>query len=798
MRTTTKLAIGNLKSGKARSVLTGVAILLTTALITVILFGSAALFKHQKESAADTYGEHYGMFRSLTVEQAEKIRLHSQFYNIGSETYAAAGICKGYALNLFEMDEVMRFLAHFNLESGNYPKKENEILAQKEFFEINGCKDPKIGDTATLSLRINGEGEIQKKDFVISGFLPSSKANDLAKRYSAYVSEAFLDANLPDMSKRLTYLGFQVLNEENLNASEMERKINALAEELGLAEGQVSVNDGYLGWTLEPDTETVFASACILLVVMLVSMLVIYNIFHVSLIQKIREYGRLGAIGASRRQRKKILLAEGLLLSLAAVPAGILSGALIVKIWLNGFLDIKVSVFSFPLAFAAAGLALLTVLFSMRKPMRTASKISPVEAIRYEAGGKELSRKGKETVTVFGLTMSNLALQKKRTVTTILTMGLSCILFVVIANIAGNMDADRQTKEDLEYGRFRFELDAAMQDKEYPENNMNQVQKTAPFGSGFIESVKAVPGVTEVRTRKVMAFREKNNKSGENGYLSISVVDEEEFAWLVKNAERGVVDYQNTARQDGVIYMWDHFLDEEYSIGMQMQGEILDGDRSVPFSAPVLGSCGHSNDAEITMTEETFEKLGIREDMTSVVFVDCEKDAEEAVRKELESLADNMEHVSLSCYEDKLQLAKMSISFTKGACYTFLIILGVIGFMNMANTLMTNILTRKREFGIMQAIGMSSRQLNQMLQLEGWIFTAGTLAIALLLGNIIGYQAFRLCRQEGVIGLFEYRLPFLELGLMTAGIAGLQIALAWALSKNIKRESLVERIRCDE
>lgn len=797
MKTTTKLAFGNLKSGKTRSVLTGVAILLTTALITVILLGSAALARNQKENAAESYGEHYGMFSRLSPEQAEKIKLHSQFYNIGSETYAAACICKGYTQNLFDMDLVMRLLAHFNIESGSYPDKENEILAQKEFFEVNGCQDPKIGDTVTLSIRINGAGEIIKKDFRISGFLPSSRANDLAKRYSAYVSDAFLEANLPDVSKRLTYLGFQVANEENLNASAMKRKILSLAEELGIKENQVSINDNYLGWTLEPDKETVFASACILLVVMLVSMLVIYNIFHVSLIQKIREYGRLGALGASKRQRRAVVRAEGLLLSLMAVPAGIAIGALIVKIWLKGFLGITVSVFSVPLALAAAVLALFTVLLSMRKPMQTASKISPVEAMRYEAGGKELSRKGKENITLFGLTLSNLALQKKRTITTILTMGLSCILFVVIANIAGNMNADRQTREDLEYGRFRFELDAAMQDKEYPENNMNQVQKTAPFGKDFIESVKAIPGVTEVRTRKAMAFREKNNKSGENGYITVSVVNEEEFAWLVRNAERGVVDYQNTAKQDGVIYMWDHFLDDEYGIGMQIEGEILDGDRSVPFSAPILGSCGHSNDAELTITEATFEKLGIQEDMTSVVFIDCEKDAEDSVRKELETIAGNREHISLSCYEDLLRLTDMGISFTKGACYTFLAILGVIGFMNMANTLITNILTRKREFGIMQAVGMSSRQLNRMLQLEGWIFTAGTLALSLTLGNVLGYRAFLLCRQEGVVGLFEYRPPFLELGLMVAAVAVLQVMLAWALSKNVKKESLVERIRCE-
>ena len=84
----------------------------------------------------------------------------------------------------------------------------------------------------------------------------------------------------------------------------------------------------------------------------------------------------------------------------------------------------------------------------------------------------------------------------------------------------------------------------------------------------------------------------------------------------------------------------------------------------------------------------------------------------------------------------------------------------------MANTMITNIITRKREFGIMQAIGMSNRQLNQMLQFEGLIF--------------------------------QYHLPILELSFLVFGILLLQMILAYVLSRNIKKESLIERIRCEE
>lgn len=118
----------------------------------------------------------------------------------------------------------------------------------------------------------------------------------------------------------------------------------------------------------------------------------------------------------------------------------------------------------------------------------------------------------------------------------------------------------------------------------------------------------------------------------------------------------------------------------------------------------------------------------------------------------------------------------------------------MIGFMNMANTMIINILTRKREFGMMQAIGMTNRQLNQMLQLEGLVFTAGTLLISLAFGNILGYFAFTFCKEQGIVGLFQYHVPLPELSALILGIVGLQIILAFALSRNVKKESLIERI----
>lgn len=114
--------------------------------------------------------------------------------------------------------------------------------------------------------------------------------------------------------------------------------------------------------------------------------------------------------------------------------------------------------------------------------------------------------------------------------------------------------------------------------------------------------------------------------------------------------------------------------------------------------------------------------------------------------------------------------------------------------MNMANTIITGVVTRKRELGVLQAVGMTNRQLNLMLQLEGILFTAGTVAVSLAVGSPMGYALFRYAKETHVYGINEYHFPGLEIGIMILVILLLQCLLSFLLSRNLRKESLVERI----
>ena len=130
--------------------------------------------------------------------------------------------------------------------------------------------------------------------------------------------------------------------------------------------------------------------------------------------------------------------------------------------------------------------------------------------------------------------------------------------------------------------------------------------------------------------------------------------------------------------------------------------------------------------------------------------------------------------------------------------YLILIIIAVIGFMNLINTMITSIVTRKRELGILQAIGLSDRQLTKMLAGEGMVFTAGTLISSVTIGNIFGYLAFLWAKEEHFMSLSRYHYPLAEtIALAFALILG-QLLLTNFIGKRVRRQSLIDRIRSGE
>lgn len=812
MNTVTKTAVSYLKYNKARSVLICISIFLTTVLLTIIGTAAVGIIKGQNNNAGLQYGNFHGTYANVTPEQLAVMNQHREFIKTGLTQTIATAELDGADASLAFMDNNVCTMTNFQLIEGKMPESENEIAAQREFFE-KLMVHPEIGDMVTVPYRIGGQGEILTRDFVISGFSQSNEQNDLFKTYKAFVSEAFYDVCIPK-SQQTYIVCFKILGEESLNYTEMENKIYALAEELGIHKDYADPNNGYLIWSTDPGTEVIITCALIALMVVIFSVLIIYNIFYVGIIQKVQEFGKLRAIGATKRQLKGIVFREGMILALISIPFGVLVGYGLSVLGLDYFLyksvsslnqlELKyISPFNPIVILLVMGVSFLTVYLSMCKPMRLAANASPVEAMKYQGENynpKKL-RTGYDEVTLYRLGKSNISRHKKRTLTTIFTMGLSCVLFVVVANILSSMDAEFEARERyVEKGQFCLSLNASLNDHTYPENNLNHIQMENPLNDSLLEQIRAIDGVLDVQTKNVFLAQMDTEGFAEfgEGFMTIGVLGREDFQSRMKDLKRGTMDYDKLTRENGVIYTSEHFMDEHLlSLGDTVSFDLFDGDKKIPFQATVQGATSDS-DNSFLMTEDTFKAFETEQILTCFVYVYCKPEMEPEVNKALESLVGDNDAVDYKALSAMVKNTEKELQIFKYPTYALLIVLGIIGFMNLANTLITSIITRKRELGILQAIGLTNKQLSRMLGLEGFVSIAGTLAVSLTLGNLFGYLAFLKLKETGMFGLNVYHFPFMELLIMALSLVLLQLILSLIMSRNIRKEALIDRIRYHE
>ncbi|MEQ8156351.1 MAG: ABC transporter permease [Clostridiaceae bacterium] len=810
MNTITRIAISNDKKNKTRSILIIVSILLTTMLLTVIATFCYGFIKSNRTNAEQLYGSYYGIYNGVNAKQIQEMELRSEFTDIGRMAFAGEVENKN-DISIYYADETTYRLTNQsgNLEEGTFPDKEDEIAAERSLFKALGYDNPKIGDKISLNSRADSGSTYEKKEFVISGLLKESVMEATKKKYIGYVTEKYYESQVA-ADNRYYWVYFRLNDSVDITIDGAEDVLKELAKKCGIAERKISVNKYYLMWSLDPGMETISVGLLIACGVILFSVVVIYNIFQVGIAQKIQEYGKLKALGATKKQLKRVVLSEGMLLSGIGVPVGLVIGCISGKITFSWLMEqsnslragadlAEVSIFSVPILILVAAVSFLTVYLALRKPMKIVSRISPVEAMRYQenTSGKRSLRKGKKTVRVKDMTMASLSGNRKRTIATACTMGLSCILFVVFANFVGNIDNDYDARQSVEYGQFKISLDYSLNDTAYTENNLDSILKENPIGGDMITKIEQLDGVTGVKTRKVLVLKETGSAGKKKGNMSsVAVMNKEDFNnFKSKGGNIGTIDYDTAFEENGILFGWSDFMEDYgYSINQKIQAQLDNGESQVSFAGTIQGSFGNCGEYW-AITEDTYNKLGFTKDGIGYVWVDCKKENFMTVLNKLKELLSDKEHVELETYQDALKTSQFDTRIMKMASYTFLAILGIIGFMNMANTMIVSIITRKQELGILQAIGMTNQQLNCMLQMEGLVFTMGTVLVAMAAGIPTGYELFSYGKSKSWTGLNIYHFPLSEIIIMIAVIAILQIALSFVLSRNIRKESLVERIR---
>lgn len=820
MKMTTRVAYCNMRHYKRKNILIGIAIILTTLLLFVIPSIGKDMVEVNFAVINKIYPTWHALYRNVDESTVMKLAAHHDVKTYGLRSDAGYMNLEDATVSMMYMDRTGMELYKVKLKEGQLPQKENDIVVSKGILEALG-QNGKIGDTITVPYQIlkdDGLDYTKEKDFRICGFLADNESSKEQKQYTSLVSEAFLKAEIPVEQVKYRFL-LQVNGQKGNTTADYTETIQNIARQFGISEDDMNINKEYLAANyVDPATIPVIVG--IMLIVVLAGIITIYSVYYVSMNQRVREFGKLKAIGATKRQLRQIVLREGMGVALFAIPIGLLIGTVAVKVVLLQFVEHakdsnvliteaykvvakgEVQLYYWWIYLLAIAVTLCTVYLSLMKPMRMAAKVSEIEAMRYQGGSKrqKSSRKGYQFLNIGRLTKRNLAENKKKSTITIVSMAVTGIFVMMVATVLSCANPMESAKSSI-VGQYEISPIVESGNKEHPEYEWAEVQKNNPLNEGLKQQIEELDGVERVDVFTALKvsggpFEEKIGTEFING------VPEEYAEELKKGITEGNVTYEELKSGDKVIL--DRALLHWYpdiKVGDKLKLNIHDGDNTFQKEIEVAAigeyGTGLTNYNCLIMAKEGAEKLTIN-NSSSYFQVIADKDYDEALEASLQAIVDGSGRLQMRTWKNEYDTWENAIQMTRGACYAFIIILAAISIMNLINTMINSVHVRKKELGMMQAIGMSDRQLMKMLQLEGIFYTVGTLIISIGVGSLAGYPLFLYAKRTGMFDISTYHYPVTAAIIIILTLFVIQMLLAIFIAKSVRKDSLIERIRFSE
>lgn len=820
----TRTAIANLKSNRSRNVLIGIAIVLTSTLLTVVptvIFGMIDL---QFAAANEAYPTYHAMFRQVSEENMDKMKEDPELTEVGEREDPAYMICPNeeVSIPMIYVDQQAASSNRLKLKEGRMPKRSDEIVVSSGLLAVMGL-DGEAGSQIEIPFQPVEKGGLglgQKKEFTIVGMMEDSETEQEKKVYSALISKAFAEELIPE-GQHFYRAYFRIAGADKMTVDGIEAKAKAKGEVYGIGEDNIVENGDYLSANYV-DPALYSGLAVFMVIIVLAGVLTIYSIYYVSMLHKVQEYGKLRAIGATKRQIRKLVFREGFAVAAIGIPIGLILGNAAGILIIHGMLqngmgnanplvgymqevldDSRVSLVKPALLGIAAATAIITVYLSLLRPMQVAGKISPVEAIRYEGmTGKRKKariRKGYQEMSTTKLMLSNLGRNRKRTAVTIIALGITGIFFMVAATVLSCMNP-KVMAEDAIRGDISIYVDSWDNDAMNSDRELTKIQQHNPMTETLKEQILDIPGVEEIEEElyaDAVMPEVTDPSSGEDFDTGISGISETEMKDLEKYVKEGSLEDTRLKDGTGIILGRGYVsINLHVQVGDRVELEIKDGEDTVTKEFVVVAYTDQPSSLGGGFmlpadTLQSFCKTRLTDEWNLTVYEDREGSVEEAVR----AVADKQEFLAVDTYREQYEQAEMTVGYLCYGGYGLLAVLGFIGILNLINTMINSVYVRRRELGMLQAIGLSGRQTGNMLQKEGLFYTAGTLLLSLGIGSAAGYLCYRWAAAEGILSIKVYHYPALPAVILTLIVLAVQILVAFLVNQNFKKTSLIDRIR---
>ena len=820
MKMTNTVAIANTKYHKGKNLLSGIAIILTSVLVFLITSIGLGVVNVQNAAVNKMYPTWHAMYRDVSEENMEKIAQHKSIGEYGLRQDVGESVLnKDDFILMSYLDSGAQKLAKQTFTEGHAPKEDNDAVLSRNALKALGYPNAKIGDTIKIPVQLyeaDGMGLQQEKTFRLTGFSPDGKGQSDKKVYSMLVSEDFMKAVIPK-DQRGYRMMVRLTDEVSTTTDAIKDQVKKIGKNFDVIEDNIVENNDYI---MANYIDPAFYSgmAIIVGIILVAGALTIYSIYYVSLINKVQEFGKLAALGATKRQTRQIILRENLIVAGISIPIGLLIGIATVKLVFfqimstieneNTPIEVmrqvvdsgEVSLVLPWIVGMTIGITLLTVILASLKPMRQASKIMPVEAMRYtgQTEGKKKQRKGFIDLNLRRLAKANLSRNKKRTLITIFSLGMIGILFVVISTVFSCMNPQQIARDSIAED-YRMSIESFSGDKMRPERAWTAIQQNNPLDSKMVNQIKSIPGVEKVEAfhsigGEVKGFKEQG--SNKPLRMSLGGISKDQMDLVQRGIEKGSATYDELNSGNKVI-MTGYLLRNypEIKMGDKLTFIIFDGDRTYEKEMTVVDSI--SNYDNFLMSNEAVKKLS-KNNLSYYVNIKAVKGKAAAIKPEIEKIAETSEFFKLESYAEVLAQWKGAMQMMTGAGYAIMLVLAIVGIMNLINTTIDSILSRKKELGVMQAIGMSDRQMKKMLRTEGLVYAGGIILLAGGLGSIIGYLVYLYAESNSLMQIKVYQYPIIQVLLMIVLVVVVQLILTYATTTIVNKETVIKRIQASE
>lgn len=839
-----KLTIKNLKLNKKRSLGTIIGIILSVALICAVSNMVSSFRETLIQNAINESGYWHIRLYNVSNDKLKGLKLNKDIdniYTISEDGYAKLDTIKNEYkpyLKFYGMNKETFNNLKFKLIKGRFPKNDNEIIIS-EHLNKNGKANLKIDDEITVNV---GDRVTLEDDYVLNDSNPFDKGNEIIKNPNTKKYRVVGIIKRPDVSfEPMSAPAYTTIttstNKDNSSAFislKNPRDKNSFVELLGARHYDEVVNMGInnprydytlnnelLRWEALKFSDSTFGmllsiAEVVIFIIIFTSIFCIRNSFAISTTEKMRMYGMLSSVGATKKQIKKSVLTEGFILGLIAIPIGIMCGIIavfvllkIVNLFLGDFLFNNIDGMIFKVSFVAIIISIIlgfvTIYFSAISSAKKASKVSPIDNLRNTNDIKISSKKLKTPKLIKNvfktggvLAYKNLKRSKKKYRTTVISLTVSIFVFIsMFSFINEGFKQSGNYYQDYDYNyRITFNNNSS-KDKINEIRNLDSVN--ASYLVYYAKSSILIDDISKINPEEPLECEyDKNDKCIKKyARLNIILLDDSTFKSYVKKV-KGNYDY---LKDKGILTDMYRFYDNKskkeyedriytYKSGDTIDSKLLNEDNIsidiglVSNIMPYGFENVYSNGGYIVLNNKYFNNIDYYGADLMINSLNTEQLTNDILNIDSE----------LNYYDmDEEAKAERSIVIVISIfLYGFIGVITLIGVTNIFNTITSNMELRQKEFAMLKSVGMTKKEFNHMINLETLFYSSKSLIYGSILGIIGSYFVHRAF--AGRIGT-QFVLPYKAILICILFVfIVVYMIMKYSINK-INKQNMIETIR---